>query len=113
MSGISVILLPFCTSYGLYAFVISLYGFFTTFFILKTIVLVELLGLENLTSAFSLLAFFEGVAGIIGAPIVGAIKIAAGSYDIAFYVGGLFFIFASLTGFACQLLHKMQTKKSG
>ena len=99
---------PFCDSYGLYAFVVALYGFFTTFFILKTIVLVELLGLENLTSAFSLLALFEGIASIIGPPIAGAIYEAAGSYDIPFYAAGAFFILASLISLGAQILHRKQ-----
>ena len=60
LCGATVFFFPLCNSYGLYAFMVALYGFFTTYFILKTIVLVELLGLDNLTSAFSLLALFEG-----------------------------------------------------
>ena len=40
--------------------VASMYGFFTSFVILRTIVLVDLLGLDKLTSAFGLLALFEG-----------------------------------------------------
>ena len=40
--------------------VASMYGFFTAFVILRTIVLVDLLGLDKLTSAFGLLALFEG-----------------------------------------------------
>lgn len=38
----------------------SMYGFFTSFVILRTIVLVDLLGLDKLTTAFGLLALFEG-----------------------------------------------------
>ena len=102
-----MILLPFCNSYGFYAFVVSLYGFFTTFFILKTIILVELLGLNNLTSAFSLIALFEGIAGMIGAPIAGAIYDVSGSYAIPFYIAGAFFILASCFSFAAQILHKL------
>ena len=40
--------------------VASMYGFFTSFVILRTIVLVDLLGLDKLTTAFGLLALFEG-----------------------------------------------------
>ena len=112
MTGISVIIFPFCNSYEEYAIVVALYGFFTTFSLLRATVLVELVGLENLTSAYSWLAFSKGVAGIIGTPIAGAIYKAAGSYDIPFYVGGSFFILGSLIGFACQYLHKKQTQKA-
>ena len=99
-------MLPLCNTYELCAFAVAMYGFFTTFFLLKTIVLVELLGLDNLTSAFSLLALFEGVAGIIGPPIAGKIFDASKSYDIPFYIAGLSFVLAFLISFAAQILHR-------
>ena len=60
MSGIAVFLLPFCNSYWFFVAVASMYGFFSAFVILRTIILVDLLGLDKLTSAFGLLALFEG-----------------------------------------------------
>ena len=51
LMGVTVILLPFCNSFALFAVVASFYGFFTAFYILESIVLVELLGLDKLTSA--------------------------------------------------------------
>ena len=59
LSGISACLLPFCNSYELYAFVVSLYGFFTVIYTLEPCILVELIGLNNLTSAYGLLLFFQ------------------------------------------------------
>ena len=50
---------------------VSMFGFFTSFVILETIVLVEILGLENLTSAFGLILLFQGLASMIGTPIAG------------------------------------------
>ena len=38
---------------------------------LRPIVLVELLGIDNLTNAFGLLAMFQGVAFTVGPPIAG------------------------------------------
>ena len=102
---------PFCNSYGLYGFVVALYGFFTTFFILKTIVLVELLGIDNLTSAFSLLNLFEGIAALIGSPVCGKIYDVAGSYDIPFYVAGAFFILAGFFSLVAQLVHRKKINK--
>ena len=59
LSGATVCFLPLCTSYEHFAVVVALYGFFTSFFMLKTIVLVELLGIENLTSAYRWLPFVK------------------------------------------------------
>ena len=64
LTGVSIILLPFCTAYWMFAVVAAMFGFFSSFVILRTIVLVELLGLEKLTSAFGLLALFEGTGKI-------------------------------------------------
>ena len=71
LSGVSVLLFPFCTSFELYVVLVSAFGFFLSFVLLETIVLVEILGLENLTSAYGLIMLFQGLASIIGAPIAG------------------------------------------
>ncbi|KAJ8969652.1 hypothetical protein NQ314_001654 [Rhamnusium bicolor] len=55
---------------------------------LRSIVVVDLLGLEKLTNAFGLLLLFQGVAAIIGAPLAGAFMNATGSYDASFYLSG-------------------------
>ena len=66
----------------------------------------ELLGIENLTSAFSLLQLFEGIASIIGPTVAGELYEATGqSYDITFYVAGTFFLLAGLISVGAQILH--------
>lgn len=47
--------------------------FLACFASLRTIIVVELMGLEKLTNAFGLLMMFQGIATIIGAPIAGNI----------------------------------------
>ncbi|XP_045112740.1 monocarboxylate transporter 5-like isoform X2 [Portunus trituberculatus] len=65
---------------------------------LRSILLVELLGLEKLTNAFGLLLLFQGIAGIFGSPVAGAFVDLTKTYDISFYVfGGLF----ALSGVMC------------
>ena len=59
-SGVSVFVLPFCASYAAYVTVSLLFGLFVAAYIsLSSIVLVDLLGLDNLTSAFGLLVLFR------------------------------------------------------
>lgn len=55
---------------------------------LRSIVVVDLLGLEKLTNAFGLLLLFQGVAAIIGAPLAAAFMTATGSYNASFYLSG-------------------------
>ena len=38
---------------------------------LRSILLVELLGLEKLTNAFGLLLLFQGIAALLGSPVAG------------------------------------------
>ena len=51
---------------------------------LTSVVLVDLLGLEILTSSFGLTLLFIGIAGVIGAPIAGIILVTVNGYHLAF-----------------------------
>lgn len=50
---------------------IFFYIFVASFATLRSVITVELLGLEKLTSAFGLLLLFQGLAVTIGSPIAG------------------------------------------
>ena len=108
MSGVSVSLLTFCNLYQHFVVMIAFCGFFMTFFMLRSVVLVELVGLENLTSAYGLISLFDGIGTIIGAPISGFIGDFVGSFDVTFYIASGFFILSSLFGFAAQILHRLE-----
>ena len=71
---------------------------------LRPIILVELLGINNLTSAFGLLAMFQGVAFIVGPPIAGILYDVSGSYKIPFILAGSAFI---LSGSICILMKRL------
>lgn len=45
--------------------------FIACFSALRSIIVVDLLGLEKLTNAFGMLMMFQGIAAIIGAPLAG------------------------------------------
>ena len=96
--------MPNCSSYGAFIAISLLFGFCSAFVILKTIVLVELLGLDMLTSAFGLLGLYEGIACLITTPIAGALFDATQSNVYAFYMGGGFFILSGLFGFNAMLM---------
>ena len=51
---------------------------------LTSVVLVDLLGLEVLTSSFGLTLLFIGIAGVIGTPIAGIILVTVDGYRLAF-----------------------------
>ena len=108
LSGVSVCLLTFCDLYKHFIVMVAFCGFFMTFFTLRSVVLVELVGLENLTSAYGLVLLFDGIATIIGAPISGAIGDSVGRFNVTFYIAGGFFILSSLFGLAAQILHRLE-----
>lgn len=47
------------------------HGFVAAFIALRSIVLVELLGIQKLTNAFGLTSLFQGIAVLIGSPLAG------------------------------------------
>ncbi|XP_068145010.1 monocarboxylate transporter 14 isoform X2 [Drosophila tropicalis] len=64
---------------------------------LRSLIAVEMIGLEKLTNAFGFLMLFQGLAATFGTPIAGALYGATGSYDAAFYfAGGLILLSAFL-----------------
>ena len=48
----------------------------------------------------------QGIGSIIGAPMVGAIYDAVGSFDTGFYIAGGFFVVATLCNLAAQAIHR-------
>ena len=70
------------------------------------------LGLDNLTSSLGLMFMLQGIGSIIGAPMVGAIYNAVGSFDTGFYIAGGFFVMASFCSFAAQALQRRKKLQS-
>ena len=64
-----------------------------------------------MTSSLGVMYLLQGIGSIIGAPIVGAICVAVGSFDIGFYIAGAIFVAASLCSFAAQAIHMRKQLK--
>ena len=62
----------FCSDFASQAFYCAVFGVTSGAYVgLTSVVLVDLLGLDKLTNAFGLLLLFQGIASIIGPPIIG------------------------------------------
>ena len=62
----------FCSDFASQALYCTVFGVTSGAYIgLTPVVLVDLLGLDKLTNAFGLLSLFNGIASIIGPPIIG------------------------------------------
>ncbi|KAJ8969646.1 hypothetical protein NQ314_001648 [Rhamnusium bicolor] len=59
--------------------------------VLRSIVIVELMGLENLTNAFGVTTMFYGLASFAGVPIAGVLRNSTGKYEASFLFFWVFF----------------------
>jgi len=112
LSASCVFLFPFVATYEMLLVVGALFGLSIAAYIsLTSIILVDLLGLERLTSAFGLLTMFRGAASIVGPPLAGAVFEAA-SLDISFYLAGSFLLAAGLLSILADVVRRRQATNS-
>jgi len=108
ISGAAVFAVPLCVNYIGFCSVAAVFGLFSSAYIaLTSIVLVDLLGIAQLTNAFGLLCFLRGIAAIAGPPIAGSIFDMTQSYDVSFYLGGIFLFVAAVLGFLVPSVQRL------
>lgn len=108
ISGILTCILPFLKNLYLICFYSIAFGFMISVnYVLQSILVIEAVGLDNLTVAFGYLQLMQGVSTLTGTPAVAWIKDQTGNYNITFYVSGAFI---SLAG-ACLLLWPLCKQK--
>ncbi|XP_033758935.1 monocarboxylate transporter 14-like [Pecten maximus] len=110
LAGVITILCPFCTTYSLMILFSCGFGLTTAAFLsLRSIVLVDLIGLERLTSSFGLLILFQGIASILGSPLAGWLMDATNHIDSVFYMSGSLLALAGILGYPLmRMKHRPQ-----
>ncbi|XP_063700662.1 monocarboxylate transporter 14-like [Culicoides brevitarsis] len=78
---------------------------------LRSIIVVDLLGLEKLTNAFGMLMMFQGIAAILGSPLAGLFLDLTGSHDAAFYFAGGLIFFSACLCYPLNYMKKMEQKQ--
>ncbi|CAD5118412.1 DgyrCDS7122 [Dimorphilus gyrociliatus] len=112
IAGITTMFLPFIKSFIFLNIYSALYGLcVATFIALRSIVLVDLLGVQRLTNAFGILLLFQGIATVIGTPIGGAIKDKTGSFWVVYMYAGATLLGASLIGIVANKISSWERKK--
>lgn len=88
--GIATALSVFCFEFWGLAVYSAVFGFTIGAYVgLTSVILVDLLGLDNLTNAFGLLLMFQGIASFVGPPIGGWLYDISGQYEPAFMLAGV------------------------
>ncbi|CAJ0583350.1 unnamed protein product, partial [Mesorhabditis spiculigera] len=110
--GFLCFLAPFCTTYTLLIVYSSVFGLIISAYIcLTSIVLADLLGIENLTNSFGLLVVYRGFACLCGTPFAGLAYDVSKSYDVCFYLGGLVILIAGLVSCAVPYFDNKRRSK--
>lgn len=90
----------------------AVYGFTIGAYVgLTSVILVDLLGIDKLTSAFGLLLLFQGIAGFIGPPIVGFLFDKTHTYLPGFLFAGTMIALSGFMFFFIPSLQKFLVKK--
>ena len=111
-SGVCVVVFPYCFDYVSFIVVALFLGLFVSAYVsLTSIVLVDLLGIDSLTSTFGLLVLFRGLASIMGPPLAGLVYNLTLKYDISFYMAGSFFIAAGIISEMSHILHYLRNRQ--
>ncbi|GFR84415.1 monocarboxylate transporter [Elysia marginata] len=100
-TSLSVAACPLLDSFSMMALSAALFGFFSAVPIaLCSVLLCDILGINNLANAFGYVILLRGVGSTLGPPLAGAIIDATGRFDEAFFMGGLVLFLGGL----CHLL---------
>ncbi|XP_066598707.1 monocarboxylate transporter 12 [Prorops nasuta] len=78
---------------------------------LRSIIVVDLVGLENLTNAFGLLLLFQGIAAAVGAPLAGAFMDRTGSYDASFYLSGSLILISAVICYPLKRINQWEKRR--
>ena len=111
MSGVCLFIFPFCYDYTSFSMVALMLGLFVSAFIsLTSIVLVDLLGLDSLTSSFGMLVLCRGIASILGPPLAGLVFDWSQDYNASFYMAGGFFVFGGILSFIAYFMDRQRQR---
>uniref|UniRef100_A0A2P2HYH7 Monocarboxylate transporter 14-like n=1 Tax=Hirondellea gigas TaxID=1518452 RepID=A0A2P2HYH7_9CRUS len=106
VGGVATCLLPFINNVSLlYGYAIVFGVSVAIFASLRSILLVELLGLEKLTNAFGLLLLIQGVAASFGSPIAGGFADLTGGFSTSFFVFGALY---AISGLMCIPIRRIK-----
>ncbi|CAH8457284.1 unnamed protein product [Heterobilharzia americana] len=95
--GILVCSMPVLTTFSGMAIAFALYGFLSGIFsTLSTIILYDLVGMNELTTAVGLITLSRGISSVFGPPLAGVLFEATKSFKIPYFVAGMSIVISAL-----------------
>uniref|UniRef100_A0AC34Q3W2 Major facilitator superfamily (MFS) profile domain-containing protein n=1 Tax=Panagrolaimus sp. JU765 TaxID=591449 RepID=A0AC34Q3W2_9BILA len=89
-----------------------IFGFLISSYVcLTSVVLVDMVGVDRLTSAFGLLLLVQGIATFVGPPLGGLLFDITGNYDWTFAFCGICLFISGIMLFAVPFLQKDKPKE--
>ncbi|XP_052868156.1 monocarboxylate transporter 3 [Anopheles cruzii] len=79
---------------------------------LRSILVVDLMGLEKLTNAFGILCLFQGIAAFLGAPIAGYFTELTGSYNASFYICGALITLSAVLCYPLSAVNRWEKQRA-
>lgn len=108
LCGLVIALVPVFGSYLSLGILSGFFGLFISAnYSFTSIILVEIISLERFTNAYGVLLLVQGIANLIGPPLAGGLFDITESYDLSFYLAGLFIALSGLLLFVYPIIKKM------
>jgi len=104
--------MPFCESYESFVVVSAMFGaFLSAWCAVTSPAIVDMCGLDLLTSGFGTLTFVRGFAALVGPPIAGWLVDYTGNKDNAFYLSAALLVTSALICVAAWVAQRMIEKR--
>lgn len=126
--GLATVLIPFGTEFWMFVLYCVPFALgVACFAALRSIICVELLGIEKLTNAYGMLMLFMGVAALIGPPFAGIflidflnkinilalLKNLTNSFNMSFHVMGGLMILSGIVSLPLRTISAYEAKRNG
>lgn len=112
VAGGTTIFVPFVGEYGILILYSILFGTGIAAFVsLRSIIMVELMGIEKLSNSFGLVVLCQGMSSFIGPPITGTLADISGDYSITFYMAGASLALAGIICFPLRRISRWEKSR--
>ncbi|KAI1731941.1 major facilitator superfamily domain-containing protein [Ditylenchus destructor] len=113
LGGAATIFAPFLTTFWQFGFLYCVPFAFgaACFAALRSIICVELLGIDKLTNAYGMLMLFMGIAALIGPPFAALLKNLTNSFNMSFYVMGGIMVLSGLISLPLRRVNKYEMSR--